>query len=103
MAESLEWDMYGTELSSTYDDAALNLSEQPPSPIRLDRVCNLNNNLPLTSTWNTLPIPNPTVPTAPPRRRINLPRRPLPREVNHPWSFLPRFVHRLNPFKKRNS
>jgi hypothetical protein len=76
---SLDWDAYGTELEASPERA----------PIDLDRVANLDEILPLTST----PLPSEQR-----RQRVSAPRRLLPREHD---GGKPGFIARLNPFRKK--
>ena len=76
---SLDWDAYGTELEASPERA----------PIDLDRVANLDEILPLTST----PIPSEQR-----RQRVSAPRQLLPREHD---GGKPGFIARLNPFRKK--
>ena len=100
--ESLEWDMAGIHLESSY--ASTPVHDDPiPTDVPLNQVCRLDTNLPLTSTWRTSTdtsiLRQDTVPKE--KRRLAQPRRPLPAEFPEIRGFLPRFARRLNPFKKK--
>ena len=100
--ESLEWDMAGIHLESSY--ASTPVHDDPiPTDVPLNQVCRLDTNLPLTSTWRTSTdtsiLRQDTVPKE--KRRLAQPRRPLPAEFPEIRGFLPRFARRLDPFKKK--
>ena len=99
---SLQWDDCGTELTTP------NLLD-----ITLDRVQNLDNILPLSTTENSSPInlndvvnlglflPITSTPL-PGRRRVSVHRRPLPLETANRQSRFLTLVRRLLPFRNSN-
>ena len=108
-AESLEWDMLGTELVSETENVPLS-----PSQVVLDRVSSLDFVLPLplgivrssspvpldavSNLEAILPLVSSPVRSQP---RVSRPRQPLPRETRRSRSFTPSFLRNLNWFRKR--